>query len=152
ATGLPGIGFVTVHGQAGTDAIVLNDNGANIFLGGDYRISSTSILEFSNQRVFDLTYDTAESLTLNAGSADDSFALLTTSATTPSVIRGGAGFDTFKFGDANIGVRDASGLLGTVTLDGQGGAATLDYSAYTVGVRVNLALGTATGAAGGVSN
>src|SRR5262249_14423467 len=41
---------------------------------------------------------------------------------------------------------------GVVTFDGQDGADTLDYSAYTAGVRVNLALGTATGVLGGVSN
>jgi Ca2+-binding RTX toxin-like protein len=154
-TGLAGIGFVHVFGQAGADAIVLNDNGTWLF-GGDYRISSTSVLAFFNDifnsDVFWLTYHSAESLTLNAGSRDDSFTLLDTAATTPVVIGGGAGFDTFKFGDANSGVRDASGLLGSVTIDGQEGGGTLDYSAYNVGVRVNLAQGTATGAAGGVSN
>src|SRR5262249_11426148 len=93
-----------------------------------------------------------ESLALNAGGGGDSFTLLDTAATTPVALRGGGGYDTFKFGDANVGVRDATGLRGAVTIDGQDGGGALDYSAYNVRVRVNLAVGTATGAAGGVGN
>src|SRR5262249_11527733 len=62
----------------------------------------------------------------------------------------GAGNDTFKVEGDN-----ASGLVGSVTLDGQTGTDTLDYSGFFFPnnpVRVNLATGTATGVAGGVSN
>jgi hypothetical protein len=56
---------------------------------------------------------------------------------------GGGGTDTFTF-DNGKGV--------TGTIDGGGGFATLDYTPYKTGVRVNLDAGTATGVAGGVSN
>src|SRR5262249_5717408 len=61
----------------------------------------------------------------------------------------GAGNDTIKVGGSN-----AAGLAGRLTLDGQAGTDTLDYSglSFPNAVRVNLALGTATGVAGGVSN
>src|SRR5262249_60593671 len=48
--------------------------------------------------------------------------------------------------------RRARGLAGPVPVDGQGGSATLDSSAHTDAIRVNLTLDTATGVAGGVSN
>src|SRR5262249_29650942 len=38
------------------------------------------------------------------------------------------------------------------TLDGQGDTDTLDYSAYITAIRVDLALGTASGVSGGVKN
>jgi Ca2+-binding RTX toxin-like protein len=54
---------------------------------------------------------------------------------------GGTGSDTFKF-------RDGMGI--TCALNGGSGTDTLNYSAYTIGVTVNLRTGTATGVAGGV--
>jgi Ca2+-binding RTX toxin-like protein len=141
-------GKVTVYGEAGADAIVVDDQapavGAN-----DYRITSTDVTR--NGRSI-LSYAQAESLTLEAGFAgfeSNTIHLLSTAAATPVLVRGGQDSDTFKFDGV-----DASGLQGAVTIDGQGGTDTLDYSAYffPIGVRVNLALGTATGVAGGVSN
>jgi hypothetical protein len=57
-------------------------------------------------------------------------------------LKGGSGANTFQF-------HTGASLSGT--LNSGGGSNTLDYSAYTGDVTVNLALGTATGVAGGVS-
>src|SRR5262249_27291093 len=57
-------------------------------------------------------------------------------------LKGGSFNDTFKFSNA-------ARVDGTI--DGQGGTDTLDYSAYTTSVTVNLATGVATGT-GGVLN
>jgi hypothetical protein len=55
---------------------------------------------------------------------------------------GGSGADVFKFSNGK-------GVSGSV--DGGGGGDTLNYSAYTTAITVNLATGAATGVAGGVS-
>lgn len=55
---------------------------------------------------------------------------------------GGTGNDTVKF---------ANGAAMSGSLTGGGGTDTLNYSAYLTGVRVDLATGAATGAAGGIS-
>src|SRR5262249_21675155 len=77
----------------------------------------------------------------------DVFLVESTLATTPLAVRAGQGNDVLV-----PGYFDNSALPGAVTFDGQAGTDTLDYTGYTRGVRVNLALGTATGLAGGVSN
>jgi acrosin len=136
---------VTVHGDVGTDAIVVNDldPGTAPVFGGAYTITSWD-LKRSVREI--LVYDaTADRLTLNSGSGDDLVTVASTRAETPVVVRSGPGNDTFRVEGFN-----SPGLAGAVTFDGQGGIDTLDYSAYTAGVRVNLALGTATDVAGGV--
>jgi Ca2+-binding RTX toxin-like protein len=136
---------VTVVGGGGTDAIILDDQTA-AFGANDYHVTSTDVTR-NNREI--LNYSQVESLTLNAGPGDDTIRLASTAAGTPLIVRGGPGNDTFKFEGVN-----ASGLLGSVTLDGQTGTDTLDYSGFFFpnAVRVNLAMGTATGVAGGVSN
>jgi Ca2+-binding RTX toxin-like protein len=72
-------------------------------------------------------------------------------------LNGGRGNDTFSLGDGrSTGPGDPPALfaniLGAVTVDGGTGTNTLDYSNLPIGVRVNLALGTAMGASGGVKN
>ena len=57
-------------------------------------------------------------------------------------LTGGSANDTFKFGNGK-------GVTGII--NGGGGTNTLDYSAYTTGVSVNLTAGTATGAVGVVN-
>jgi hypothetical protein len=86
-----------------------------------------------------------ENLTLNAGTGRDSINVISTRAGTSLVVRGGLGDDVFR-------VDGSHAQAGVVTFDGQGGTDTLDYSTWIAGVRVNLALGTATGVAGGVRN
>jgi hypothetical protein len=63
-------------------------------------------------------------------------------------LTGGAGNDTFAFQTNAQGV--AGSLRGKI--DGGGGINTLDYSALTTGVTVDLATRIATGAAGGIAN
>jgi Ca2+-binding RTX toxin-like protein len=137
---------VSVNGQAGADAITLSDvdPGMAPVPGNGYLITSTSVTRGSSQV---LAYDTAESLTLNAGTGDDIIAVASARPETPVVVRAGLGNDTLRLGSFGVPVLD-----GAVTLDGQGGTDWLDYSTSPMGVRANLALGTATGAAGGVSN
>ncbi len=58
-------------------------------------------------------------------------------------LTGGSGYDTFAF---------ANGAKVTGSIDGGGGSNTLDYSAYKTNLIVDLALGSATGVGGTVSN
>src|SRR5262249_9738178 len=92
-------------------------------------------------------YDLVENLTLAAGTGPDGFDVTSTKATT--VIRAGLGADTLRISNPS-----AAALAGSLTFDGQEGIDTLDYSQVNSvnAPRVNLALGTATGLAGGVSN
>src|SRR5262249_5493336 len=136
--------LVSVKGQAGADAIVLSDaDGFLLMPGSSYTITSTDVTRNGHPI---LHYDTAESLVLNAGGGGQTIHVASTLAATPVVVNGGLGNDTFQVGGTN-----ATALAGRVTLNGQDGTDTLDYSAFTAAVRVNLALGTATGVAGGVS-
>jgi Ca2+-binding RTX toxin-like protein len=57
-------------------------------------------------------------------------------------LRGGAGKDTFVFSD---------GAAVTGSIAGEAGSNSLDYSAYSTAITVNLTLGTATNVAGGIS-
>jgi Ca2+-binding RTX toxin-like protein len=155
-TRLDEINIVSVIGQAGIDSIVMNDfNNFVIPFSNDVRFSSSGVSRTSQSvpsRFMQLFYNTTENLTYNSGSGYDLFTLLGTPVGTAVTIRGGDGSDVFRFGNASSGVVNPSDIQGPVTLDGQGSTDTLDYSAYNVGVRVNLLNGTATGALGGVSN
>src|SRR5262249_8219981 len=88
------------------------------------------------------TYTSTNTLTfsgfrqLNGGAAQDTFDI---NGAQGDSLSGGGGDDTFRFADQ-------SSIGGTI--DGGGGTNTLDYSAYTTGVMVNLAAGTATGMSG----
>jgi Ca2+-binding RTX toxin-like protein len=132
---------VTVNGQGGSDAIVLNntDSGLNSNIALAYTITATDVT-IGTRKV--LAYDSAESLEVNAGTGSDTIHIANTLAATPVVVRAGAGDDVIR-----LGASDTSALLGAVSLDGEAGADTLDYSAYLVPVRVNLSMGTATGVA-----
>src|SRR5262249_8713544 len=136
---------VVVHGDAGTDAVVVNDldPGTAPVFGGLYEITASDLKRTGRQI---LTYDaTAERLTLNAGSGNDTVNVLSIRPETPVVVRSGLGDDTLRV-DGSV----AQG--GVLTFDGHDGAQRPDSPACAAGVRVNLALGTATGVLGGVSN
>jgi hypothetical protein len=137
---------VTVYGQEGLDDIVVDnaDPGPVPVFGSVYWITSTDVE--LNYRLL-LTYDTAESLAVNAGSGNDHITVNDSRAETPVDVRAGAGNDTLR-----VGWYNNAQLAGAVTLDGQGGVDVLDYWWYAEDVRVNLALGTATRVAGGISN
>jgi Ca2+-binding RTX toxin-like protein len=133
---------VEVNGGAGADAILVDDSDVgSVVTPRTYTINTTGVGRDGRSL---LDYNTVEGLDVNAGSGDDDVTVLGSQATL--AVRAGLGDDVFHVGNAIPFVQ------GHVTLDGQGGANTLDYSASLFGVRVNLALGTATGADGGVSN
>src|SRR5262249_50698181 len=122
---------VTVHGDLGADAVVLDDAGFRIFpvAGSDYTVTATDVTR--NGRHI-LHYVTADSLTLLAGDGNDSIRVASTDVGTPVVINAGFGDDTIEVGNFS-----ATALLGAVTINGQDGSDTLDYSAFNSAVRVN---------------
>jgi Ca2+-binding RTX toxin-like protein len=132
---------VSVVGAVGADAIVLDDVNSGLFpvAGNNFTITATDVTR-DNRQI--LRYQSAESLTLAAGTGNDTIRVASTVATTPVEVRAGLGNDTLQVGNSS-----AAALLGVVAFDGQGGSDTLDYSAFNsaVPVRVNLALGKATG-------
>jgi Ca2+-binding RTX toxin-like protein len=135
-------GELTLHGATGADELKLFDSEAVV--RESYTIRSDRV-----ERVgaADINYATMESLTLDANNEDSTIAVVSTAAATPVTILAGFGNDTIRVGDAG----NPATLLGTVTVNGEGGIDTLDYTAFTSAVRVNLGLGTATALAGGIS-
>jgi hypothetical protein len=88
-----------------------------------------------------LSYAGLAGLTIEGGSGGNTFNIASTSATAAATFVGGSGGDTFRFADgASLG----GSIVG-------GGNATLDYSAYTTSVVVDLQTGLATGVGGTVS-
>jgi DNA-binding beta-propeller fold protein YncE len=88
-----------------------------------------------------LTYAGLGALTIEGGPGGNTFNIQTTAASAAVSLVGGAGGDTFHFAD---GAALAGNIVG-------GSAGTLDYSAYTTSVVVNLQTGLATGVGGSVS-
>jgi hypothetical protein len=89
-----------------------------------------------------LTYGGLGALTIEGGSGGNTFNIHTTAAGAAVSLVGGAGADTFHFADG-------ASLAGNIN---GGGAGTLDYSAYTTSVVVNLQTGLATGVGGSVNS
>jgi len=71
---------------------------------------------------------------------------LTFNGNSIELIRGGKREDEFVFEDGAVLTTDNAGVTGQI--DGEGGVNRLNYSAYTSGVSVDLAAGTATGTGG----
>jgi sugar lactone lactonase YvrE len=88
-----------------------------------------------------LAYTGLGAMTIEGGSGGNTFNIQTTAASAAVSLVGGAGGDTFHFTD---GASLAGNIVG-------GGAGTLDYSAYTTSVVVDLQTGLATGVGGSVS-
>lgn len=141
-------GALTVRGNG-----VLNLNDNEVFFtsttggttGRTYTVSPSAV---SRSGAAQISYSGLKSVVLNATNADDKFNVNLVSNTlgNPSLtVNAGSGTDTFTM---------AAGSAGPATLNGQGGFDTLNYGLFTTGVRVNLALGTATGLAGisGIDN
>jgi hypothetical protein len=87
-----------------------------------------------------LTYAGLGALTIEGGSGGNTFNIQTTAASPAVSLVGGAGGDTFHFADG-------ASISGNIV----GGAGTLDYSAYTTSVVVDLQTGLATAVGGSVS-
>jgi Ca2+-binding RTX toxin-like protein len=115
---------LTVHAGTAADTFVVSSvpGVAVVFDGGGGSDTLAGLPTASN---FNITGVNAGQL----GATGPSF-------TSVENLKGGAFNDTFKFSNA-------ARVDGTI--DGQGGTDTLDYSAYTTSVTVNLATGVATG-------
>jgi len=94
----------------------------------------------------DITYKSSslDSLFLYGGGGGNVFNVKGTAPRFPANLYAGAGDNLIKMFPGSY--------QGPLFLDGQGGTATLDYSAYASDVTVNLQLGMATDIAGGITN
>jgi Ca2+-binding RTX toxin-like protein len=117
--GFPGLGTiagaVTFHGQGGTDSAVVDDRG--FLLGESYTLTS-STLSRGPFSFGGLTYDTIESLTLDATNFGNTISVQSTAAGTPVTINAGTGNDTVNLGTGGFALY---ALLGAVTVNGQDG-------------------------------
>jgi Ca2+-binding RTX toxin-like protein len=151
--GILDIDRISVNGQAGVDSVTLNDlRELPHFAVSQFSVYSNGIFQDTYGDRLALYYNAVEDVTVNAGSGDDTFILRSTPAGTRVNLHGGSGSDFFRFPIPNIVNGTPEALLGAVSIDGQAGNDALDYSALSTAVRVNLAMGTATGAAGGVGS
>jgi Ca2+-binding RTX toxin-like protein len=135
-------GLLTVNAGSGADSLNYNDQGSLLtrpikVAGAPYSVTTSQIVRSGAAQV---TYSGLESLTLNTSGGDDDITLQSSLATTSMVVNAGAGDDRVHLGAFDNGAN----LLGPVTLNGQAGSDTLDYSQFTSNVTVNLAAGTAT--------
>jgi DNA-binding beta-propeller fold protein YncE len=125
---------ITLEG-GGNGLLELNDQGNAT--GRTFSVSNTTIGWGGPA----LTYAGLGALTIEGGSGGNTFNIQTTTASAAVSLVGGTGGDTFHFAD---GASLAGNIVG-------GSAGTLDYSAYTTSVVVNLQTGLATGVGGSVS-
>jgi acrosin len=128
---------VSVDSGTGADALVVQDSGDTT--NNTYAITDRDVTR-GTVKVLSYNNNTSESLTVNAGLGADTITVSSTKATTPLVVNAGGGDDTIKLGGP-----DTADLASLPTVDGQAGNDTIDYSAFTQAVRVNLGAGTATG-------
>jgi Ca2+-binding RTX toxin-like protein len=123
----------TLDGGGGDDTYYFGDNwGSDTLDDAD----GLDTLDFSA-----LTTDLIFTINTNNLVVTDGISALTTAQNTLERLLGGQGSDSFVFGD---GAQLAGGGEGTF-LDGGQGSNTLDYSAYTTGVEINLSQGLAAG-------
>jgi Ca2+-binding RTX toxin-like protein len=162
--------------QTGQDSLTLSDQGSTT--GQNYTVTVNTV---SRSGAALITYDPVTSLTIKAGSGNDTLTVVSTAFNTPVTFNGGGGSNTVvgpnvsttwsitannggKVGNVSFSsVQNLTGGSGndtfkfskgksvSGTIDGGGGINTLDYSLYATGVTVNLPAGTATGA-GTVAN
>lgn len=168
---------VTVSGQAGTDALLVQDQGGTA--GRSFTLTPTGLAWSSGRSV---AFGTLEALTVRAGAGADTFTVQGLLGM-PVTLNGGPGTDTlngpnvangWRVTGMNAGTLDTTvtfanieGLKGGTAddqfalsasrgvsggIDGNGGRDVLDYSAYTTPVVVLLAGGQATNVGGGVRN
>jgi hypothetical protein len=103
------------NGQGDVDSVVVNDAASSS--NDSYTITYETITRVGSKLLW---YENAESLTVNAAWGNNTFGITSTRATTPVVLNGGDGNDTFLVGGVSPGVLD--GIQGALTLNGQGGA------------------------------
>jgi hypothetical protein len=93
-----------------------------------------------------LTLESAGSLGILGGSGGNTFTIQGVAANLAVQLAAGSGNDTIKM------TGSLPAFAGALSIDGQKGTNTLDYSGYTSAVVVNLPLGKASAISGGVSN
>jgi Ca2+-binding RTX toxin-like protein len=129
-------GPVTVqgNGHVAGDSLTVNDGG-NTTVNRTFTLSPGAV---SWQGGPTISYGTTETVVLNAGQRGDSFIVKGTAAQAALTVNAGAGVgaDTFRMQPGTY--------AGALTLNGQSGLDTLDYSAYATGVTVALAQNKAT--------
>jgi hypothetical protein len=134
-------GPVTVNGQGATSTLSFDDQGSTA--ANTYTISSTAL---DREGTAAINYSGLSSIVANAGSGGNVLTLSGTAAGTSTTVNAGGGSDTIKM------TASAAAYAGALTINGQSGVNTLDYSGFSGPVTVDLPLGVATGAGGGISN
>jgi Ca2+-binding RTX toxin-like protein len=134
-------GKVTVNGQDGADGVSVNDQG--VVTGRTYTIEADSL---SGSAMAPVRYATVEEVEVHAGQSHDTLRIVSTAAGTSVRVDGGGGNDVFSPGSSGSLER----IKGTLSLQGNVGADTLDYSKSAADVTVSLLGGAATAVAGGI--
>jgi autotransporter-associated beta strand protein len=137
---------LSVNGQGGTDALNLNDQGT---AGPQtYTVSSTTVTATSDGAA--VNYSGIAALTLNGGTGNDTYNVLSTGNAT--TINTGAGNDTVTVGSAN---NTLAGIAGALSVNGQGGMDQLSLNDQIDTVARSGTLGTSSitgfGMAGGIN-
>jgi Ca2+-binding RTX toxin-like protein len=153
-------GNLTINGGKGVNTLTVNDqhNPYTSTLDKSYSISSTMVtrrhdpalslspyLVAGRGKDITMNYSNIASLVINGGGGGNMIQVASTPAATALTVNAGSGDDTIRL----LGLP-----AGKMTVYGQGGINTLDYSAFSTAVSVNLAAHAATGLAGfdGIQN
>jgi hypothetical protein len=142
----PLAGLVKVYGQ-GNDTLLISDNAT--LPGQQYVVAADHVGWASASATTVPThvrYDGLTRLELDGAERGNVITVSGTAAGTATVVKAGLGKDTVKI------TGTAPAFAGPLSIDGQGGVNTLDYSGFRGPVTVNLPRGTATAATGGVTN
>ena len=131
---------VNVDGGAGGANLVVDGSGAGV--NADYTITSTTVTRSLPAGFGGVTYSNLSNLLLTVGSGANVISVNSTAAGVATNIATGAGDDSIVF---------ANGVsLNGGTIDGGANNDTVDYSAYTTSVAVNLGSNAPGGALAGV--
>jgi Ca2+-binding RTX toxin-like protein len=135
--------LLTLNGQAGFDILNVDDSGDTGSNAGI--LTGNTIIGLGMED--GIVYGGMEQLEISLGSGDDDFEVQGTmnredGFRTVTMVNTGAGDDRLIFGD---------GINVNGSADGGAGVDTLDFSAWTTGVNVNLKTGSATAVGGGAA-
>src|SRR5262249_47847165 len=107
---------LVVQGGAGTDTIILNDQGDTN--ANAYFVTKTDVRRNDKGLLY---HQGAEGLTLNADNFADYLHVASTLATTPATFKMGGGDDLVEVGDFDVG-GSLFAIQGGLTVDGQAGS------------------------------
>ena len=103
--------FINGNAPAASDVLKINDQGE--VDSNSYTATSTTV---DRAGAATITYDTVERLEINAGSNADIFTVRSTATSTPAILNGNDGDDTFY-----VGVGNLNPVAGRVTVSAGGG-------------------------------